>query len=51
MVDRSRQAARDTAPASLENRMDLITLALPQEPADGIAGWAADLVDTMGGPG
>ncbi|WP_326695530.1 DedA family protein [Streptomyces sp. NBC_01267] len=31
--------------------MDLITLALPQEPADGIAGWAADLVDTMGGPG
>ncbi|MGP3953440.1 DedA family protein [Streptomyces sp. 7N604] len=26
-------------------------LALPQEPADGIAGWAADLVDAMGGPG
>ncbi|MEU0382993.1 DedA family protein [Streptomyces chartreusis] len=26
-------------------------MALPQEPADGIAGWAADLVDTMGGPG
>ncbi|MFD8691431.1 DedA family protein [Streptomyces sp. NPDC059651] len=31
--------------------MDRVTLALPQEPADGIAGWAADLVDTMGGPG
>ncbi|MFD4348890.1 DedA family protein [Streptomyces coelicoflavus] len=31
--------------------MDHITLALPQEPADGIAGWAADLVDAMGGPG
>ncbi|MEV0785989.1 DedA family protein [Streptomyces sp. NPDC050423] len=31
--------------------MDLITLALAQEPADGIAGWAADLVDKMGGPG
>ncbi|KUN61411.1 hypothetical protein AQJ46_36800 [Streptomyces canus] len=31
--------------------MDLMTLALPQEPADGIAGWAADLVDAMGGPG
>jgi membrane protein DedA with SNARE-associated domain len=31
--------------------MDLITLALPQEPVDGIAGWAADLVDKMGGPG
>ncbi|MGI5348023.1 DedA family protein [Streptomyces sp. CA-250714] len=27
------------------------SLALPQEPAGGIAGWAADLVDTMGGPG
>ncbi|QIJ65438.1 DedA family protein [Streptomyces sp. JB150] len=27
------------------------TLAAPQQPADGIAGWAADLVDTMGGPG
>jgi membrane protein DedA with SNARE-associated domain len=27
------------------------SLALPQEPADGIAGWAADLVDTLGGPG
>jgi membrane protein DedA with SNARE-associated domain len=31
--------------------MRLTSLALPQEPADGIAGWAADLVDTMGGPG
>src|SRR4051794_25531242 len=31
--------------------MHLTSLALPQEPADGIAGWAADLVDTMGGPG
>ncbi|CAM5405528.1 DedA family protein OS=Streptomyces tendae OX=1932 GN=GUR47_35285 PE=4 SV=1 [Streptomyces tendae] len=31
--------------------MDHITLALPQEPADGIAGWAADLVDAMGAPG
>ncbi|MFF0159858.1 DedA family protein [Streptomyces sp. NPDC005263] len=31
--------------------MHLASLALPQEPADGIAGWAADLVDTMGGPG
>ncbi|MEE1799685.1 DedA family protein [Streptomyces sp. JV176] len=29
----------------------MMPLALPQEPADGIAGWAADLVDTMGGPG
>ncbi|MBZ6250203.1 MULTISPECIES: DedA family protein [Streptomyces] len=26
-------------------------LALPQEPAGGIAGWAADLVDAMGAPG
>ncbi|NBE54396.1 DedA family protein [Streptomyces boluensis] len=26
-------------------------LALPQEPADGVAGWAAGLVDAMGGPG
>ncbi|MFD9544178.1 DedA family protein, partial [Streptomyces sp. NPDC060022] len=26
-------------------------LALPQEPADGIAGWAADLVDALGAPG
>ncbi len=31
--------------------MHHMTSALPQEPADGIAGWAADLVDTMGGPG
>ena len=31
--------------------MRLTSLALPHEPADGIAGWAADLVDTMGGPG
>ncbi|WP_020119330.1 DedA family protein [Streptomyces canus] len=31
--------------------MDLMTLALPQEPADGVAGWAADLVDALGGPG
>ncbi|MFJ7497523.1 DedA family protein [Streptomyces sp. NPDC097727] len=31
--------------------MDLVTLGLSQEPAGGVAGWAADLVDTMGGPG
>jgi len=31
--------------------MDLVLLALPQEPADGIAGWAADLVDRLGAPG
>lgn len=31
--------------------MDLMTLALPQEPASGIAGWAAGLVDAMGAPG
>lgn len=31
--------------------MNPVTLALPQEPAGGVAGWAADLVDTMGGPG
>ncbi|MFJ4981292.1 DedA family protein [Streptomyces coeruleorubidus] len=31
--------------------MHLTSMALPQEPADGIAGWAADLVDTMCGPG
>ncbi|MEY9488901.1 membrane protein DedA with SNARE-associated domain [Streptomyces calvus] len=31
--------------------MDHITLALPEEPADGVAGWAADLVDAMGAPG
>ncbi|MEV7617730.1 DedA family protein [Streptomyces sp. NPDC089799] len=29
----------------------LLLAALPQQPADGFAGWAADLVDTMGGPG
>lgn len=31
--------------------MDVVLLALPQEPAGGVAGWAADLVDTMGAPG
>ncbi|MFE6041992.1 DedA family protein [Streptomyces sp. NPDC056452] len=31
--------------------MDHAPLALPQEPADGIAGWAADLVDALGAPG
>ncbi len=31
--------------------MHHMTVALPQEPADGIAGWAADLVDALGGPG
>lgn len=31
--------------------MDHVLLALPQEPAGGVAGWAADLVDTLGGPG
>lgn len=31
--------------------MDPALLALPQEPAGGVAGWAADLVDAMGGPG
>lgn len=31
--------------------MDPVNLALPQEPADGVAGWAADLVDAMGAPG
>ncbi|MFI9114426.1 DedA family protein [Streptomyces venezuelae] len=31
--------------------MNLTTTALAQQPADGIAGWAAGLVDTMGGPG
>ncbi|MFD3995271.1 DedA family protein [Streptomyces sp. NPDC058583] len=31
--------------------LDLTTLAIAQQPADGIAGWAAGLVDTMGGPG
>ncbi|WP_055572994.1 DedA family protein [Streptomyces prasinopilosus] len=28
-----------------------MTSALPQEPADGVAGWAADLVDALGAPG
>ncbi|MFE7180761.1 DedA family protein [Streptomyces erythrochromogenes] len=28
-----------------------MTTALPHEPAAGFAGWATDLVDTMGGPG
>ncbi|MGK5630604.1 DedA family protein [Streptomyces sp. URMC 123] len=31
--------------------MHLTSMALPQEPAGGIAGWAAGLVDTLGGPG
>ncbi|MFF2012678.1 DedA family protein [Streptomyces sp. NPDC058195] len=31
--------------------MNLTALALPHEPADGIAGWAAGLVDALGGPG
>ncbi|MFH8579706.1 DedA family protein [Streptomyces zaomyceticus] len=31
--------------------MNLTTMALAQQPADGVAGWAADLVDTLGGPG
>ncbi|MFG2891201.1 DedA family protein [Streptomyces sp. NPDC048248] len=31
--------------------MDFVTLALPQEPASGFAGWAAGLVDAMGAPG
>ncbi|MFF5921089.1 DedA family protein [Streptomyces flavochromogenes] len=30
---------------------DLTTMAIAQQPADGVAGWAAGLVDTMGGPG
>ncbi|MEV6246211.1 DedA family protein [Streptomyces sp. NPDC051742] len=30
---------------------DLTPLALGRQPADGVAGWAAGLVDTMGGPG
>lgn len=34
----------------MQNRQD-VDLALPQEPADGIAAWAADLVDALGGPG
>jgi membrane protein DedA with SNARE-associated domain len=35
----------------LETFMQDITLALPREPAGGLAGWAADLVDAWGGPG
>ncbi|MFF8616633.1 DedA family protein [Streptomyces sp. NPDC015350] len=31
--------------------MDFVQSSLPQEPAGGVAGWAADLVDAMGGPG
>ncbi|MFD9245978.1 DedA family protein [Streptomyces sp. NPDC059556] len=31
--------------------LDLTTTAVAQQPADGVAGWAAGLVDTMGGPG
>ncbi|SDD75964.1 membrane protein DedA, SNARE-associated domain [Streptomyces prasinopilosus] len=31
--------------------MHHMTSALPQEPADGVAGWAADLVDALGAPG
>jgi membrane protein DedA with SNARE-associated domain len=31
--------------------MHLVYSASPQEPSGGIAGWATDLVDTMGGPG
>ncbi|TXS11788.1 DedA family protein [Streptomyces sp. adm13(2018)] len=31
--------------------MKLTTTASAQQPADGIAGWAAGLVDTLGGPG
>ncbi|MCI3227259.1 DedA family protein [Streptomyces sp. NP-1717] len=31
--------------------MNDVRLALSQEPAGGVAGWAADLVDTMGAPG
>ncbi|MFT2017089.1 DedA family protein [Streptomyces sp. 796.1] len=31
--------------------MHQMNLALPEEPAGGLAGWAADLVDAMGGPG
>ncbi|GHF35188.1 hypothetical protein GCM10018790_11150 [Kitasatospora xanthocidica] len=31
--------------------MPHIVLAVAQQPADGFAGWAADLVDTLGGPG
>lgn len=35
----------------VETSVHLTSQALPSEPAGGIAGWAADLVDTMGGPG
>ncbi|MCG7526445.1 DedA family protein [Streptomyces sp. OfavH-34-F] len=31
--------------------MERVLLALPQEPTGGVAGWAAGLVDTLGGPG
>ncbi|WP_329283748.1 DedA family protein [Streptomyces sp. NBC_00691] len=31
--------------------LDPTTLAIARQPADGVAGWAAGLVDTMGGPG
>ncbi|MFJ6433831.1 DedA family protein [Streptomyces sp. NPDC091416] len=31
--------------------MRSVLLALPQKPSDGVAGWAAGLVDTLGGPG
>ncbi|MEV7189240.1 DedA family protein [Kitasatospora sp. NPDC093102] len=31
--------------------MQHTVLAIAQQPADGFAGWAADLVDTLGGPG
>ncbi|WP_328365083.1 DedA family protein [Streptomyces sp. NBC_00445] len=31
--------------------MQLTSLALTDQPTDGIAGWAADLVETLGGPG
>jgi membrane protein DedA with SNARE-associated domain len=31
--------------------MQLTSLALTDQPAGGVAGWAADLVETLGGPG
>ncbi|MFE7464390.1 DedA family protein [Streptomyces sp. NPDC057499] len=31
--------------------MNLVISALAQQPTDGVAGWAAGLVDTLGGPG
>ncbi|WP_055603507.1 DedA family protein [Streptomyces aureus] len=31
--------------------LDLTTMAIARQSADGVAGWAAGLVDTMGGPG